>query len=403
MILYFDNYITDLPFGKPKVIKDDFRSKSKIYAMPTRLAISKYTLASYSVYPWSAVLIKYQIDDSAESAEFEAYAKGLYPKAIIIKNRSATQIEYKKSLELLEQMPDNWIFYAPNSDHPLLLTSADSVDFLDRLIRKATAWEKQYPFVSIAYSHFSEYINTVRPGRLNFGHFSLGSKILEEDSESVTAQMPNGDFNSVQIVNKFLFRHWFASVDLGEQRVIRAEDLHGKVFVKDQVEIIPKIEIGAHFEGYEHMLGGFYEILSDQVPSLFIPPGFFENKVRIAFGYSDYRPGWVNINPSAKKYSFRDPTYGTDLKIGLQDIPLFWKNHIAEIDVNKKADQKALEQGRQRNLEIKNNPWSFKNKGLNIKTLRFRIKRLVLPYYGFFNRLSLVYMLKKISRVLGFY
>lgn len=403
MILYFDNYITDIPFGKPKEIKDGFRKAVDIYKLPSRFLIAKYTLASYSVYPWSEVLIKYQIDEPSQALEFENYVRGLYPSAIIVNNRSANQLEYKKSLELLEKMPDNWIFYAPNCDHPLLLSSKEQVDYINRLLNKAKKWGEKYKFSSIAYSHFSEYLNTVRPGRLNFGHFSPNPKILEEDSESITALMPEGDFNSVQIVNKALFRHWFTSANLGEQRVIRAEDLHNKVSVKDQLEVIPKVEIGAHFDGYEHMLGGRFEIRLDQIPSLFIPPGFFENKIRIAYGYELYREGWVNINPAAKKYSFQDPIHGTDLKIGIEDLPFFWKEHIKQIDINPKADQKILEEGRIRNLEIRNNPWSLKNQGLNFQTLRFRFKRQFLPLYGFFEKLGLLPAIKKISKKLGFY
>ena len=403
MILYFDNYITDIPNGRPRPLKDDFRSKAKIYAMPSRLAISKYALASYAVYPWSNVLIKYQIDDAKESQEFESYARQLFPKAHIIKNRSNTQAEYKKSLEVLDQMGDEWIFYAPNNDQILLLTERVSVEYINGLLKRAEKYKSQYEYFSVPYSLFTEYINFVRPGSLNYGHLSNGVKILEEDSEAVVALMPIGDFNSVRILNNKLFRQFFTSANLGDKRVIRLEDLVGSVKIENEVEIVPKIELGVHFEGYEHMLGSKFEIRIDQIPSPFLPTGFFENNIKIAYGYNTYRPGWVNINPAAKKYSFRDPVYGTDLKIGLNDIPLFWKSRISELDINKDADSVDLEKGRLRQLEIVNNPWSFKNRGLNLSTVRYWLKRPLIRFYPMLNNLGIMPILKKAAKLLGFY
>ena len=47
------------------------------------------------------------------------------------------QEEYKKSLALLEKMDDDWIFWAPNNDHPLLLSGELPDGYIDSLIKKA--------------------------------------------------------------------------------------------------------------------------------------------------------------------------------------------------------------------------------------------------------------------------
>ncbi len=403
MILYFDCYITDIPFGRPKPVKDNFRSKNKIYSFNTRFNISKYSLASYAIFPWSNVLIKYQLDDSKEAVEFESYARSLFPKAIIIGNRSATQAEYRKSIEILDKMADEFIFYAPNNDHPLLLSNEEQIEYFKKLEKKAIELHKTYKNVAIAYSHFSEYINVTNPKSIIFDHFCKETTVLHEDEDAIIALEPRGEFNSCVVVSKDLFYIWFNSVEFGEQRIARAEDVAGKVKVIDEVLIIPKNQLAAHYDSYEHTLGGKLEIRLDQVPSLFVPPGFFENNIRIAYGYEKNREGWVNINPQAEKYSFRDPENGTDLKIGLQDIPLFWKSRIKEIDINKAVDVKKLEQARKRNLEIVYNPYSLKNQGLNLQTLKFRLKRILLVLYPILNKFGLIPFANKIRSKLGFY
>ena len=399
MILYFDNYITNIPFGIPRRLKDNYRSRSPIYAMPSRFDIAKYSLASYAVYPWSHVLIKYQIDDEQENQEFYNYAKKLFPNAMVIQNRSASQAEYKKSIELLDTMNDDWIFYVPNSDHPLLLSSTADVDYINTLLKTAEKYKQQTPYLEVAYSMFSEYNNYTKGGSL----YNKDAKVLEENDSCIVALIPGGDLNSVVMLNKAMFKQVFTSVDVGNKRVIRMEDLVNDIKVSKSVLVLPKRQLAAHFDGYEHMLGGLYEIRPDQIPSLFIPPGFFEGKIRIAYGYSDYRPGWVNINPAAKDYSYDDLQHGTDMKIGLEDVPLFWKERIAQIDVNPTADKKALAKGRERALEIMRNPWEFKNQGLSLKTIRARVKKPLLRLYPAVEKAGLLPVARKLRNALRFY
>lgn len=382
MILYFDNYITDMPlvYSRDK-LKENIRKKCKAYAMPKKIDIAKYVLASYALYPWSYVLVRYELEDPKNNKDFDRYIKSIFPKAHIIHKRSATQEEYKKSIEILEKQKDNWIFYSPNSDHPMISPDPKIFLYIDKLIKKAEKWKKKYKHVSIMYSHFSEFLNIpIKGNPENFLH-GRNTKILEDNDLARVYVAPKGDFASVQITHKDLLKEWFSSVDLGNKRVIRAEDAMGIVEIKDQVVIAPKKEICAHFDGYEHMLGTPNEILIDRIPPLFIPEGFFENKIKIAYGYDSYREGWVNISPLAKKYSFRDNKNGTDLKICLEDIPFFWKRHIFKIDINKNINKNLLEKAREKNINIKSNPWAIKNQGINKKSTKFWIRYLYFVSY----------------------
>lgn len=396
MILYFDTLIIDKSLypRNPYALKEDIRSKSPAYKMPTKLEIVKYSLESYKVYPWSYVLIRYEFENGTEQdyKELDAFILNLFPKAKILHERSDSQSDYKESVRILDEIDDNWIFYSPNNDQPLIISQESDVALIDRLINKAQSFEEKYKFVSIAYSTWTSYMNALEPV---YSYFGKDAKIIDEDKDSFSVHFHGGDYSSIQIVNKKLFRDWFNSQDLGTRRIIRAEDLVGYRF-KDQVEVVPKKEICAHFDQYEHMLGYVHEIWNDQVPPLIIPPGFFESNIKIAYGYGNYRVGWTNINPCAKKYSFRDIKHGTDLKIGLEEIPLFWKSHIKEIDINPNLDKNKERKCLERNKEIYTYPWKLKNQGWNYRALRFRLKRWAYPIRPFLEKIGLIPILKKI-------
>ncbi len=361
MILYFDSYITDIPLpGRSRdLLREDIRKNCDTYKMPTRLDIAKYVLASYAQYPWSHVLIRYELDDPKKYKEFDTYIKSLFPKAKIMHRRSANQKEYRKSLKILEKYSDNWIFYAPNNDHPIISPDPDIAKYINQLIKIAEKWKKKYEYVSIMYSHFSEFFNIPVKGTPAYEINGQHTTLLLDSLLAKIYLVPTGEFASVQIVHKNLFSKWFASVDLGSKRVIRAEDIKDNVSVKNHVIIAPKKEICAHFDGYEHMVGHPHEIQADQIPPLFIPKGFFENNIKIAYGYNTYRDGWVNINPLAKKYSFRDSTYGADLKSTLDNIPAFWSSHIEEIDINQHLNQTLLKDSELFQTALRHNPWTI--------------------------------------------
>lgn len=374
MILYFDSYITDIPFSSKFVDANKPLRNSVInYAMPKKIDIAKYTLASYSIYKWSNVLIRYEIDDTDLYNEFDTFILNLFPRAIIMHNRSSTQSDFKKSLNILNSFNDDWIFYAGNNDHPIV---ASDISHIDKILHEADKYSNKYSFISIPYSHFSEYINLPRknnPSQLVIG---LDSEILDEDNLNILVLKKDGDNSSVQIVNKRLFSYWFTSKDFGDNRIIRTEDVKKYLITHNQLMLIPKKEICAHFDGYSHTARGINEITAAQVPPLFIPAGFFEDNIKISYGYNNYREGRTNINPLAEKYSFEDKEHGTDMKIKIEDIPLFWKGRIKEIDINKKISERALSSAVEKNKSIIENPWKFGNRKLDLSYAMFLLRNV---------------------------
>ena len=372
MILYFDSYITDEPLKKQHVIANDWlRNSCKNYSMPKRIDIAKYTLASFAPYKWSHVLIRYELGDQEDKNKYESfdnYILKLFPKAIIMHERSDSQADFRKSLEIIDGFNDQWIFYSGNNDQ-VLITSDTSL--LEKLVKKAESYINKYKFISVVYSHFSEFVNLPKantPFNLLFGQ---DLEIIEKNDLATVILRHNGDNSAIQIKNKNLLKHWFDSKDFGSARIIRSEDVRKGNITHDQIMVIPNQQIGAHFDAYSHTKGSLFETLSYQVPPLFIPNGFFDKKIKIAYGYDDYREGWVNINPSAKKYSFEDKRKGTDLKITLDDLPAFWKDRIIEIDINEKADKNILRAARDKNIKKISNPWKLSSKRFELDTLKF--------------------------------
>ena len=195
-------------------------------------------------------------------------------------------------------------------------------------MKKAEELKNKYEFVSVVYSHFPEPLHMARHGTPIHDIGFPSSKIFEENNDFIIAYFPRGFTTSMQIVKKNLFNYWVYGREIGSATIKRLEDIYKFTPFKErksQIIIFPKGQLFAHFDGYSHNKGTGYLVPSSLVPPLFIPPGFFEKKIKIAYGYDKPRKGWVNINPLKKKYSFDDPKNGTDLKIPLEDIPLFWK------------------------------------------------------------------------------
>jgi hypothetical protein len=89
--------------------------------------------------------------------------------------------------------------------------------------------------------------------------------------------------------------------------------------------------------------------MSNFVPVLFIPPGFFDYNIKIRYGYDSYLPEFVNVNP------YKDLS-NTDLQVLIEDLPYFWLNRVSTLIINpefpKKIDRNSLE-----NYKLFNNPW----------------------------------------------
>ena len=354
VILYFDNYITQagLTPGVPIWAAEIRLGPAPIYRMPSKLGISLYTLASYAALDWSAVLVKYDIEDKGKAGYFESEVRKLFPNAIIIRGRSDSQAKFQESVKLLRTMGDEWVFYAGNNDHPFVGPDKKT---MAHCLEKATELREKHKFVSIQLSQMLEGLGASDPMSLRHD----GRWVRRgEDGECAWATVKGGFYDAIQVVHIDLLEHWFFSTDISKKRMrfFRSDSLEIFINLPEHMVVVPKKEICSHFDGYSHLAMHGFEKPDELSPPLLIPPGFFEGKIRIAYGYSDYREGWLNINPSKQLYSFQDKN-GTDLKLSLDDFPLFWKSRIEKLDVNPDADLESLRSAYEAELQRRRGAW----------------------------------------------
>lgn len=360
MILYFDNLIIDAPLQRKDFYQglEAIRNSGSNYRNQSRLKISMYTLASYAVLKWDGVLIKYECADANQNKVFEEFARNLFPTAIILRGRSDSQKKFRESLDILNSMPGDWVFVAGNNDHPII---APTLDPVRDCLAAGEALATENEFVSILYSHLVEYKSAANPqytigwyatgvpGRLNWSRLADTEDYLVVKGRAAHAI-------SVQIMHKRMLSRLITGKDYGSQLIRRTDDMDGRL-IRNHVMVISKRIMGDHYDGYAHerKMGHFlpYEVY----PPLFIPPGFFESEIRIAYGFTETRIGWVNINPSAKMYSFQDTTQGTDLKWSLDRLPVFWRSRTKEVDVNHNVDLRVLQNHSVVAFERMNHPW----------------------------------------------
>jgi hypothetical protein len=364
MILYFDSYITDIPLNKNAVSDNDkLRNNFSIYRMPTKIDIAKYTLISYSKYNWSNVLIKYELDDNTKYDDFDSFILEYFPNAIIEHERSDTQFDYQNSLKIIDTFDDDLIFYSANNDHPLICTD---LTLIKSVVELAEQYSKSFKFISIVYSHFSEFLNMNNKNTPFNWLFGQDVVLLEENRFAKVLLKKKGENSSILIVNKALMNYWFNSHDLGNSRIIRSENVMEHFITENQILIIPKFEICAHFDGYIHTHNHLYEIRPDQIPPLLIPPGFFEKNININYNNNVYKDNWLNINPKCKNFVFENKEQKTDLKIKIDQLPYFWKDRISQINNDNTYDINETEY-----YKTLLNPYSIYNKGLNLHTIKY--------------------------------
>ena len=318
MILFCNTFITEAkPFGKGNVVRDNLKSFNN-------LDIFKYSLASLAIaYDWSKVILKITLDDCYKHRkdELEQFIKDNFSQFNLVLEwqRSEYQNDWKRDYELLD---DNLIWYYCNHDH---IFFDSSKDYLAELVNEM----KDEELCSLQFSHWPENIRTAKKNP----KYTIHSNYISFESIN---------FDSIQIITKELYRRWwfegeFNHIKLGRPDFFGIGLAEIKPMPMHKV-IVPFKEICRHFDGYQHVQP---IIDNNQCPAIDIPVGFFENDIKIRYGYDDYIEGWTNINPKNLDYYAYNIT-GTDYKFTLNDLPLIWKDKISVVDSNVKIDDEEI-------------------------------------------------------------
>lgn len=342
MILFCNTFITENPvnplWGYQKKIP---RINLKQYSS---FDIFKYSLASLAVaYNWSKVIFKISLDDcyKHKQNELEQFIKINFSKYKLILEwkRNEYQNEWKKDYDLLN---DNLIWYYCNHDHIFLDSSKEYLLSLVNNIKNET-------LCSVEFSHWPECIRTIKQGLYPHPLKSfICSPTYNINNNYISVDSTN--FDSIQIITKELYYRWWFEGEFNHIKLPRPDFFGiGLAEIKSvpvHKTIAPLKEICRHFDGYQHI----HPIIdNNQCPALDIPFGFFENNIKIRYGYDDYKEEWVNINPKNPHY-YAYHKSGTDYKFTINDLPLVWKDKISVIDSNPDIDEEEMLQYRLRSI-----------------------------------------------------
>jgi hypothetical protein len=359
LILFFDTYISSGQGDRGGSYRSTYieqvlssvRDEYPQYKWQKKIDVVRYTLSSYASIPWDSVVIRFVCEDKDDEDSFEAFCRELFPLAKIERRRSDVAAHYSEALESLSVGDDAWVFFSPNNDHPYLAKPEEllkCVTLADRI-----ANENPGNDVSVLFSHFTESMLDNRPTDPQWGYFGFKfKKVIEENELAYVTKANIAPLDSIQVFKLGYLKKVFNETR-NKGRVIRLEDTEFCSSPNHAViQICPKVELCRHYDGYTHLM--------KFVPPLFIPPGFFERRIRIRYGYPTRKDGWVNLNPSAPWLNSE-----TDIPIVLEDIPNFWRERIVEVDVNpefKEPDNK-LTLAYYKNFY---NPWFNKSKSRNV-------------------------------------
>ena len=333
MILFVNTLITE---EKTKFSLPYNRENLKLFS---NFDIFKYSLASLAIaYPWSKVILKISLDNiyKPRQQELENFIKDEFKdfNLILEWERNECQNDWKQSYELLD---DNLIWFYCNHDH---IFFDSSQEYLISLVEDI----KDEKLCSVGFSHWPEVIRTVRQGLYPYptntqAHHTY--KIYDN-----YASVDSTNFDSIQIITKDLYYSWWFEGEFNHIKLPRPDYFGiGLAEIKPvpiHKTIAPLKEICRHFDGYQHINP---VIDNNQCPAIDIPIGFFENNIKIRYGYDNYKEGWININPKNPNYYAYDKS-GVDYKFTLEDLPLVWKNRISTIDLNNNIDEEEILQYR---------------------------------------------------------
>lgn len=341
MILLFNVYITNTAGNQ---FYQHNRGNLPLYK---KIDVTKYSLASLAVaYPWTKAIINVEFDNNhtaQEIDEFEQFVRDEYKAIDLVysRQRKESQSEWQS---LYAEFDDDLILYLGNHDHIF-------IDSNNNCLQNIVSIAKQtYPSTAtIAISHWPENIRWAKCGYIDLNETAPKQPFADYLATSSYLHFKTISVDSIIVMTKQLYYDWFFTGNWGNLKLPRTDGIGGAsiptirralgVPLPQQDVLVPLKEQFRHFDGYTHQ-----QIDNNTCPSLSIPPGFFERNIRIRYGYTDRKEGWVNLNPTLNYYAF--DKMGADDRIAIEDVPLFWMDRIAEIDVNPSLDNESMIQYR---------------------------------------------------------
>ena len=330
MVLLFNVYLTDTS-GNP------YSGLSRgLLPSYSKLDITKYSLASLAVaYSWTRAIINVELDPKiyteAQSIELKEFVEKEFKdiEVLFSNKRIKFQQEWK---DLYEKINSDLILLLCNHDHIFIDSNRDT---LEEIVK-----QEHSRYTTIVMSHWPENIRWAKSGYIQLNESQPRELNSNYKALDYGLSYEGICIDSLNIITKHLYHDWFFTGEWEGISLPRVDGISGLypdlILIREylgiplpkQTLIIPYKEQLRHFDGYLHQM-----IDNNTCPSLSIPDSFFESNLKVRYGYEDYKESWINLNPKAENYKAFD-IGGIDDKITLEDLPLVWKNRVAEIDIS---------------------------------------------------------------------
>lgn len=292
------------------------------YPQNNRMDVFKYCLSAFEKMKPILSKVFLYIEVSSEFSnrkdELENYIKELFPPEMLVLNwyRNNFKSDWLNVCEEISKVDDDVIWHSGNDDHIFIDSSLDILKEGLDLIKNDEEMMAQMSF-----SHEPEMIKVA----------SYLNGELTESGNYVKIRWRNTD--GIHIVKKDRFLLYWKHICPSDKMNFRPDgicDFNNPICTDDLLVsnvYVPTKELVRHFDGYGHV-----GRLNNISPPLFIPQGFFEKNIKIKYGYSERDNNYTNLNPSSDlMYAYSNN--GTDYRWCLEDLPLFWRDRITEINI----------------------------------------------------------------------
>jgi hypothetical protein len=286
-----------------------------------RVNIFKYCLSSYTALkPLITKSIFYvelgkEFEDRKE--DLERYILNLYPDCELNWYRNTSAQQWRDTCEK-HFKPDDLIWYSGNDDHIFIDYDLDVVCDGIKLLS-----EDPDPMAIMYYSHWQE--------QCRLSNFKNGT--LTESGNFVKFTYSN--FDSIQLLKGIRMTAYWSDTKL-DGMLLRRTDALNDYYRVESTFYAPTRELVRHYDGYSHLGANWAEggtqspYLSNVAPPLVIPPGFFDNNIKIRFGFKERKEGWITSDCMSNLYTAKQD--GVDCRWLESDIPLFLRDKITEIE-----------------------------------------------------------------------
>ena len=319
MILLYNVYLDD------KVRRPGLYFRGLYGENISTIDVFKYTLNSVvNIYNWKKVIIKFELCDSYKNKESELlnYISLLFKDYDC--NISLTRCKYQSDWKkLYEELNDDLIFFCCNHDH--IFIDDDIIHFQNCMDEFRNEFSNEH--ATLYFSHWQE-VNVYF-----FGHTS--------EFKNTFAYSMHDNVDSAQIITKKTYYQWWFSQEFPDKLFPRTDYFSSFIpSIYNKIQAVPYREFFRHFDGYSHIREDHNSKveLSNITPPLFIPHGFFENKIKLNVGFETNDNECVNINLKKENYTISDVN-GTDLKCFLSEIPYCWKKRITNINIHSEYNE----------------------------------------------------------------